>query len=278
MPPWSGATPRAAIAPLEAFGKVWRRDPNLKNFYIDNPCFLGLAYGLCRGAWRTLKPSSRTRALVALLRLPWRRAGPRGRCGRRAACRAEGLKLAPDLPMIYLHRGQFELDHGDLKARGGRPLHRHAKAPHFADPLKAWGDLLAREGRWKAALAKYDEALKYAPAWAELHRGSRRGGAGIGADVPKGGSPPSSVGETVRSWAPVMAQGDEVRFLDPGSRQHTTRSGRNIKLRHPGRRERSDRRSGTQPPGAGRIFLKTQGKARCGWVPDLRALRALRPG
>ena len=45
-----------------------------------------------------------------------------------------------------------------------------AKAPHFADPLKAWGDLLVREGRWKEALAKYDRALKYAPNWAELHR------------------------------------------------------------------------------------------------------------
>ena len=30
--------------------------------------------------------------------------------------------------------------------------------------------MLAREGRWKEALAKYDEALKDAPAWAELHQ------------------------------------------------------------------------------------------------------------
>ena len=30
------------------------------------------------------------------------------------------------------------------------------------------GDLLGREGQWKLALAKYDEALKYAPVWAEL--------------------------------------------------------------------------------------------------------------
>ena len=45
-----------------------------------------------------------------------------------------------------------------------------AKAPHYADPLKAWGDVLAKQGRWKDALAKYDEALKYAPAWAALHQ------------------------------------------------------------------------------------------------------------
>lgn len=54
--------------------------------------------------------------------------------------------------------------------RPPRPLRRQRQGPHFADPLKAWGDLLAREGRWKNALAKYDEALKYAPAWAELRQ------------------------------------------------------------------------------------------------------------
>jgi hypothetical protein len=32
------------------------------------------------------------------------------------------------------------------------------QAPHWADPLKAWGDVLA----------KYDEALKYAPNWKQL--------------------------------------------------------------------------------------------------------------
>ena len=30
--------------------------------------------------------------------------------------------------------------------------------------------MLAREGRWREALAKYDEALKSAPAWAALHQ------------------------------------------------------------------------------------------------------------
>jgi predicted negative regulator of RcsB-dependent stress response len=34
--------------------------------------------------------------------------------------------------------------------------------------LKGWGDALARQGQSKAALAKYDEALQFAPAWKEL--------------------------------------------------------------------------------------------------------------
>ena len=42
------------------------------------------------------------------------------------------------------------------------------KAPHWADPLKAWGDVLVKQGNIKDALAKYDEVLKYAPNWKQL--------------------------------------------------------------------------------------------------------------
>ena len=37
-----------------------------------------------------------------------------------------------------------------------------------ADPLKGWANLLAKRCRGKEALAKYDEALKYAPNWKQL--------------------------------------------------------------------------------------------------------------
>jgi tetratricopeptide (TPR) repeat protein len=83
---------------------------------------------------------------------------------------AEGLKVVPDLPWIYLRRGQSELKRGDLKAAETDLASASGKAPHWADPLKAWGDVLLREGRNADALAKYNEALKYAPAWAELHQ------------------------------------------------------------------------------------------------------------
>jgi hypothetical protein len=42
------------------------------------------------------------------------------------------------------------------------------RQPHWADPLKAWGDELAKQGNTKEALGKYDEALEYAPNWAAL--------------------------------------------------------------------------------------------------------------
>jgi len=42
------------------------------------------------------------------------------------------------------------------------------KGPHWADPLKAWGDVLVKQGKTNDALVKYDEALKYAPNWNQL--------------------------------------------------------------------------------------------------------------
>jgi len=159
-----------AIAPLEAFAKIWRTDPNLKNYYVDTLCFLGLAYGL-NGA------SAKAEAVFKEAG-PWSlcyafRADVLAHAGDVAGAQrtwSEGLRLAPDLPMIYLHRGRFELEHGDLNSAAADLSTASAKAPHFADPLKAWGDLLAREGQWKLALAKYDEALTYAPAWTQLHQ------------------------------------------------------------------------------------------------------------
>ena len=56
---------------------------------------------------------------------------------------------------------------GCFRARKPRARANH-HGPHWADPLKAWGDVLARQGKTKVALVKYDEALKYAPNWKQL--------------------------------------------------------------------------------------------------------------
>ena len=34
--------------------------------------------------------------------------------------------------------------------------------------MKAWGDVLVKQGKTKEARVKYDDALKYAPNWAVL--------------------------------------------------------------------------------------------------------------
>jgi Flp pilus assembly protein TadD len=50
----------------------------------------------------------------------------------------------------------------------------HRLSPHDPDTLKLWGDALDREGHWKDALTEYNEALQYAPAWADLHQARER--------------------------------------------------------------------------------------------------------
>jgi tetratricopeptide (TPR) repeat protein len=57
---------------------------------------------------------------------------------------------------------------GDLAGAIKQLALAHEKGPHFADPLKAWGDVLVKQGDPGEALAKYDEALKCAPNWTEL--------------------------------------------------------------------------------------------------------------
>jgi hypothetical protein len=49
------------------------------------------------------------------------------------------------------NRGDFPAAVAKLKAANQR-------GPDWADPLKAWGDVLVKEGKTREALAKYDEA------------------------------------------------------------------------------------------------------------------------
>ena len=160
----------AAVAPLEAFWKAWLSDTDLQYTYNTEPCLLGLAYGLT--------------GRMADAEAVFKRVGPWAYCygahgdvlvhaGDLAGAQrvwAEGLRIGPDLSPVYLERGSFELARGDLKHAEADLAAASARSPHWADPLKAWGDVLMREGRPRDALAKYDEALKYAPAWPELHQ------------------------------------------------------------------------------------------------------------
>lgn len=163
--------PTAAVAPLEAFDNLWVNNLTERLVWSDQPCFLGLTYGLVGRV-------ADAEAVFRQIKTPWSRCyGFHGdalaRAGDVAGAQrvwAEGVRQLPDLPNVYLERGRWELGRGDLKAAAADLSTASAKAPAYADPLKAWGDLLARERRWRDALAKYDEALRYAPAWIDLHR------------------------------------------------------------------------------------------------------------
>ncbi len=162
--------PAGAIGPLEHFQAAWLASTDLQLIFSDQPCFLGLAYGL---AGRLADADAVFDRTGAWSRCWAYRGDVRAATGDVAGARrawADGIGLLPDLPLVYLHRGLFEFAQGDLKPAEADLAMASAKAPHFADPLKAWGDLLAREGRWREAVAKYDQALRAAPAWAELHQ------------------------------------------------------------------------------------------------------------
>ena len=51
--------------------------------------------------------------------------------------------------------------HGDLDGAAAKFKDAHQRGPHWADPLKAWGDVLVQQSKPK-------EALKYAPSWKQV--------------------------------------------------------------------------------------------------------------
>jgi tetratricopeptide (TPR) repeat protein len=162
--------PASAVAPLESEYKAWLAQPQFQFAEGDMPCFLGLAYGLTGR-------HAEAEAVFKRVATPYsdcyayhgQALAHAGDVVGAQAVWAEGVRMTPDLPLVYLARGQFETDQGYFRAAEADLSTASVKAPHFADPLKAWGDLFAKEGRWKDALTKYDAALKYAPAWAQLH-------------------------------------------------------------------------------------------------------------
>ncbi len=83
---------------------------------------------------------------------------------------ADAVAMAPDLPAAYYSWGMALFRHGAPEAAAEKLREAHKRAPHWADPLKALGDVLAGQGHWRRALDQYDAALAYAPNWAALQK------------------------------------------------------------------------------------------------------------
>jgi tetratricopeptide (TPR) repeat protein len=86
---------------------------------------------------------------------------------------ADAVALAQDLPAGYYSWGVALTRHGDLAGAESKLKDANQRGPHWADPLKALGDVLMKQGHAKEALARYDEALKYAPNWKQLSEARR---------------------------------------------------------------------------------------------------------
>ena len=161
--------PKAAIPPLEVFWKNWQADQALQYLYNDEPCMLGLAYGIVGRIAEAEAVFKRTGNWAACTAMHGDALARSGDVAGAQRVWADGLKIGPDLSPVYLHRGLWELSQNNLTAAASDEQAAHVRSPHWADPLKAWGDVLAKQGQWREALRKYDAALTYAPAWEALH-------------------------------------------------------------------------------------------------------------
>ena len=87
------------------------------------------------------------------------------------------MALAPDLPAPYYSWGVALARHSDQKGALIQLSKAAQRGPHWADPLKAWGDVLVKSGERGEALKKYNEALRYASTWAALKQALKAIGA-----------------------------------------------------------------------------------------------------
>ena len=70
-------------------------------------------------------------------------------------------------------RGLYEESQGDFRTAEVDFAKASSNAPHFADPLKLYGDLLIQEGRLVEAHTKFDEALQLCAQLARSPRSTR---------------------------------------------------------------------------------------------------------
>ena len=101
----------------------------------------------------------RARGRIAALSHDWPEAG-------RWFALAE--RQAPPIPFAYADQGEALLMKGDADGAITALMAAHKAGPRYADALKLWGDVLARQGKTRDAMAKYDQAMRYAPTWPAL--------------------------------------------------------------------------------------------------------------
>ncbi len=163
----------AALPPMEEFWRTWLRSAALQGADLDYPCLLVLIYGLAdrpadaKAVFDRVGKWNRCYAFYG-----YALAKANDTAGAQRVWN-QGQQIAPDLPFVPLFRGLTEAARKTDADASADFAAAYRSAPHMAEPLKAWGDLLASEGRWKEALTKYDEGLRYAPNWEALKMGRK---------------------------------------------------------------------------------------------------------
>ena len=173
----------AAVAEMEAFGAAMK-NPAVSSSYPGFDCWIAVAEEASgRHAQADAALNAVDAALVA--------AGSHGHfvdCARFHADIIDGrgdwlgaqrayataIAIAPDLPAAYYSWGLALTRHHDTDGASKAFVQASQRGPHWADPIKARADLLAQQGRWQTALALYNTALSFAPAWMDLQQARAR--------------------------------------------------------------------------------------------------------
>jgi hypothetical protein len=161
--------PSLAAADYAAADRLWRGSATLQAFFPDFECNVGRAYA-ANGQFDVAWPFFHTMRHVRC-RAFWADALDASgdwATARQAYRSAEAT--APDLALAYEREGLAYLRHGDPATAIARESLAHEKSPHWADPLKDWGDALVAMHRSGDALARYREAVRWAPRWQQLQQ------------------------------------------------------------------------------------------------------------
>lgn len=85
------------------------------------------------------------------------------------------MALAPELSAVYYSWGVALARHGNSPVAEAKLKDANQRGPHWADSLKAWGGLLAKQRKTKDAPAKYDRGAQVRAELEGAQRGAQRG-------------------------------------------------------------------------------------------------------
>ena len=91
----------------------------------------------------------------------------RGNAGEARRWLREAIRQGPSIPMAYLDLAR--VPGTDPAAALVLIRETNRRGPGWADPLKAWGDVLRGQRDWRGAAAKYAKAAERAPRWGALN-------------------------------------------------------------------------------------------------------------
>ncbi|MBX9708785.1 MAG: hypothetical protein K2X61_12740 [Caulobacteraceae bacterium] len=161
--------PARELAAMQALDALWQADGDVAYAFYEAPCYLGLTLGLNGRRQEAEAAFARADRLIACAAFRADVLEAQGLTAEADRQYGVAIRLAPSLPFAYQRRGLALLARGDHARAVTRFRDAHLRGPRWADPLKGWGDALAAQGRYGAAVEKYEQAIPLAPEWRALH-------------------------------------------------------------------------------------------------------------